>query len=592
MKKYICLVLCFLMITAMLPTGVFAANSPDVSIIKNVEITGVHTPYVGYRPDYGSHLGSTAYTYDDQMSDDPDVYDSKWWYDETEEQVVSPSDTFELGHVYTFSILLVPTEGYEFRVDNYNTPFISATVNGDIAVVYDDLTGKHQALVEYTFEPCDYNYEIANVEVNVEEPVVGGYPHFDVEILTGGVVKDEINSPFCIESVAWYDCVNQTFLDPSHTFKEDGIYEVNIYLTTSGDYYFATDNHMTNVKAIINGKEGDANTAGKDDRYHIHISRVVYGDIREEVTSVEIKDVTTPAEGDTPDFSVSPVGDAFFINGVYWTDVTDSKNIIYMKETDTFHAGHKYELEVWIRANDGYKFRMNEDGFIDISAYIDSKQAELVMPGADIATIFRVTYTIPKSTVISEVDVINVDVPLEGLIPDMDAFCTTQGCNVSRVQWYDVTEGRGVLMAEDDTFVAGRLYRVVVLVKAEGNHTFLMVDGYNEAIGYINGIKAIAYGSHDETELELGLEFPACEENPNKPTNPEVKGILGDANCDDEVNIKDATAIQKHIAMLEVLSDTGYILADVDEDTDVNIKDATAIQKFIAGIDTGYKIGI
>lgn len=69
------------------------------------------------------------------------------------------------------------------------------------------------------------------------------------------------------------------------------------------------------------------------------------------------------------------------------------------------------------------------------------------------------------------------------------------------------------------------------------------------------------------------------------------KGILGDANYDKEVNIKDATEIQKYIAGLITLEDDGRALADADGDGDVNIKDATAIQKHIAGMDTGYKIG-
>ncbi len=215
----------------------------------------------------------------------------------------------------------------------------------------------------------------------------------------------------------------------------------------------------------------------------------------------------------------------------------------------------------------------------------------------------------PETTIIDTAYIEGIEMPLEGETPDMDASCTTQGCNVSRVQWYDVTEGRGVLMAEGDTFVAGRIYRADVLVEAEENYAFLMIDGYNEASGYINGIKAIAYGSHDETGLELGLVFSPCEENPNNPTppsnptnptnptqpsiptDPALAGILGDANCDTEVNIKDATAIQKHIAQLETLTDTGLVLADVDASADVNIKDATAIQKYIAGIDTGYPIG-
>ena len=74
-------------------------------------------------------------------------------------------------------------------------------------------------------------------------------------------------------------------------------------------------------------------------------------------------------------------------------------------------------------------------------------------------------------------------------------------------------------------------------------------------------------------------------------TIPEESGLSGDADGDRQVNIKDATAIQKHIANLETLTEEGCILADVDGSEDVNIKDATAIQKFIAGIGTGYPIG-
>ncbi len=59
---------------------------------------------------------------------------------------------------------------------------------------------------------------------------------------------------------------------------------------------------------------------------------------------------------------------------------------------------------------------------------------------------------------------------------------------------------------------------------------------------------------------------------------------VGDVNLDGQINIKDATAIQKHIADLVVISDSIMYLADYDADNKVTIKDATAIQKFIAGI--------
>ncbi len=66
-----------------------------------------------------------------------------------------------------------------------------------------------------------------------------------------------------------------------------------------------------------------------------------------------------------------------------------------------------------------------------------------------------------------------------------------------------------------------------------------------------------------------------------------ANGIIGDANGDDEVNIKDATAIQKHLAMLELIADERIQFADADGDDVLTIKDATVIQKCIAGIVEG-----
>lgn len=59
----------------------------------------------------------------------------------------------------------------------------------------------------------------------------------------------------------------------------------------------------------------------------------------------------------------------------------------------------------------------------------------------------------------------------------------------------------------------------------------------------------------------------------------------GDVNLDSDVNIKDATLIQKHIANLSVIDDLQISLADVDGKLGVNIKDATHLQKWIAGVE-------
>ncbi len=60
--------------------------------------------------------------------------------------------------------------------------------------------------------------------------------------------------------------------------------------------------------------------------------------------------------------------------------------------------------------------------------------------------------------------------------------------------------------------------------------------------------------------------------------------ILGDANLDGDVNIKDATEIQKYLAVLVSFNEDAKLCADAEADGTVNIKDATAIQKYIASL--------
>ncbi len=110
-----------------------------------------------------------------------------------------------------------------------------------------------------------------------------------------------------------------------------------------------------------------------------------------------------------------------------------------------------------------------------------------------------------------------------------------------------------------------------------------VVSNGAEATYSINGGEPVAFTG------KVTLELSPVEQ----AIAGDVLGILGDADDDTEVNIKDATLIQKFIAGLESLQDYQQTLANVDCDLDdaglpnVNIKDATAIQKHIAGLNSG-----
>ena len=73
----------------------------------------------------------------------------------------------------------------------------------------------------------------------------------------------------------------------------------------------------------------------------------------------------------------------------------------------------------------------------------------------------------------------------------------------------------------------------------------------------------------------------------NESKKPELY-LCGDADQNGIVNVKDATAIQKHLAEIQTCDE---VAGNVDFMGGLTIKDATAIQKYIAGIDTGFLIG-
>lgn len=67
--------------------------------------------------------------------------------------------------------------------------------------------------------------------------------------------------------------------------------------------------------------------------------------------------------------------------------------------------------------------------------------------------------------------------------------------------------------------------------------------------------------------------------------------ILGDANLDGMVSIKDATYIQQFLVNLVVFDANNNRNADVDGSGIISVKDANFIQRYLAAIATDYKIG-
>lgn len=101
------------------------------------------------------------------------------------------------------------------------------------------------------------------------------------------------------------------------------------------------------------------------------------------------------------------------------------------------------------------------------------------------------------------------------------------------------------------------------------------LSAYEDAFGLYNGavFSSEDEATEDETTYDEALPW-------------------GDANCDGKINIKDATAIQKHVANLVLLSDEGRILSNfINKDTPLTVRNATDVQKYCAGLQTYADIG-
>jgi len=110
---------------------------------------------------------------------------------------------------------------------------------------------------------------------------------------------------------------------------------------------------------------------------------------------------------------------------------------------------------------------------------------------------------------------------------------------------------------------------------------------------YSDGIATYHYGQSDsEYYLAARRLQSAMDSLVLLSSSPdEVYVILGDVDEDSKVTIKDATFIQKCVAGLSSLENSGEISADANCDGVVNIKDATEIQKHLAGLKAQENIG-
>ena len=115
-----------------------------------------------------------------------------------------------------------------------------------------------------------------------------------------------------------------------------------------------------------------------------------------------------------------------------------------------------------------------------------------------------------------------------------------------------------------------------------GVYKFINDSQYGDSYIYYNDTMSDVLDWYKENNNdEIGGTFVIKAVTTND--GPKVT-LLGDVNLDGQVNIADATLVQKYSIGLEELSPVALLNADFNQNSMVNITDATDIQKKVAGL--------
>ena len=237
-------------------------------------------------------------------------------------------------------------------------------------------------------------------------------------------------------------------------------------------------------------------------------------------------------------------------NDGYWNKhgITSDKLVYWAESHDTF-------------ANDGGETKTMDQSVIDktyaiLGARADSQALYLSRPPkTDHQSIY---YGVKGSTHFTSKEVAAVNHFHNAMVGTGESFSTDSGC-------YVVWRDKGAVL------VSQRSADVDVNVKNDGGR--VPAGTYTDEItGNTWTVTETTISGH------IGSSGIAVVYNPE----PAVDVLVGDTNLNEEVEIDDATLIQRCEAKMITLTETEQFAADVDFDDKVTVMDATAVQWYLA----------
>ena len=543
--------------------------------IASVAVTGVVEPVSGASPTFTASVPSGK-GYQVQNYNYGNTKNGIYWYNMTDYHSMTESDAFEGGKRYEFGIFLEPSDkSYSFASG------ASGTLNGLSASTKNFSDGTVR--VSRTFTCPDVLNALhvngqpkATIVVNGSSVNASSVPPHTYVTLEESTQAEIIDSKWQIPGSQ-----GGTFVDYTGAFTGDNPYYYPVYTIAPMDgTSFASKVHVTfdgeTAVTATRNADGTITVRGPGVRPSVAIM----------LSNIYLQ-VTVPAAGSAPDYSAINNGYGCYVNaeypgtgfrnGVYWYNDTDKKE---MTPNDTFVKGKKYLVKVDVQAAPGWEFDIDKI----ITATVNGNKATVISPAGSIsATNNFVQYTFTCENVVAVADC-TVTEPVAGQKPSYTATVPagkgyqveedfTDGTWVNGVLWQNVTDNKD--MTENDTFEAGKQYTATVLL-----------DAADKNRPFASSVKATMNGKNAEV-----ISYGNSTIGVYRTFTCQTTAILGDVDFDGNIEIRDATWIQRSVADIEIPFVIKKLSADVDGDGNITVMDATYIQRWLANLKSNDHIG-
>ena len=537
---------------------VFRFTFLDVSLLSDVYVSGLSHPYFTQTPDYSVTTSQT----------DGYSVDKVEWYGPqvgVTGPLMNSTDVFLSGGYYC-RIYLKPDDGYKFddnpqlnvsidtKTSNYTTTVNiksddSGNYYGDVYFIVEQDAEIAPDILDYEWkEPSDMSPNVNLGKVYLGTETMDIPFAFKIKDLPRNMALAD----YTVYGSTYIQCDGKS-LYYTHTGDRVNLKDL---ATAPGRYYIYHE-------LFLLDPEGNE-IATESVCYFVNVYTPTY------IMDLSVE-VDEPVAGLEAEIAFLNQTEGCVVDNMYWYDITDGERV-QLKQTDTFEAGHTYQVEIWLKANDGYYMNTDKEGGLNVNASINGKSAEVLSVSPDREVGFTLDFTIPRETTEPiEPSTGGYDEPTDPTEHTTETTTlteTTESTETTATDPTEITETTETTVT-DPTEITETIETTVTDPTETTESTETTATIPTETI-------VITEPSSGATE----------------PSEPDVdKGILGDVNGDGKVNIKDATMIQKFAAKIIDLTDDEKLRADVNADNKNNVKDATAIQKFVAKIETGLSIG-